>query len=277
MEFKLINPDTFVKVIEFNYDDLQKWITEQVEKYQNLSYTDETIKDAKEDRAALNKFRERIDAARKDVKKRYLEPYNNFEEKVKKLLALIEKPAAAIDTQVKEYEERKKSEKEEQIKEYFNAVVGDLSKLLSYDKIFDKKWLNATTNIKSVQTQIDQIIEKVKFDLQTIKDLKSEWELTLIDTYLQTLDIAAALREKTRLEERQKAIMEEGSVEQTMSIEQVANVSEQVNDQVSDQVSDQVEPVKIYTRKFWVKGSADQLRTLGQYMKEHGIEYGGIE
>lgn len=277
MEFKLINPDTFVKVIEFNYDDLQKWITEQVEKYQNLSYTDETIKDAKEDRAALNKFRERIDAARKDVKKRYLEPYNNFEEKVKKLLALIEEPAAAIDTQVKEYEERKKSEKEEQIKEYFNAVVGDLSKLLSYDKIFDKKWLNATTNIKSVQVQIDQIIEKVKFDLQTIKDLKSEWELTLIDTYLQTLDIAAALREKTRLEERQKAIMEEGSVEQTMSIEQVANVSEQVNDQVSDQVSDQVEPVKIYTRKFWVKGSADQLRTLGQYMKEHGIEYGGIE
>lgn len=276
MEFKLINPDTFVKVIEFNYDDLQKWITEQVEKYQNLSYTDETIKDAKEDRAALNKFRERIDAARKDVKKRYLEPYNNFEEKVKKLLALIEEPAAAIDTQVKEYEERKKSEKEEQIKEYFNAVVGDLSKLLSYDKIFDKKWLNATTNIKSVQTQIDQIIEKVKFDLQTIKDLKSEWELTLIDTYLQTLDIAAALREKTRLEERQKAIMEEGSVEQTMSIEQVANVSKQVNDQVSDQVSDQVEPVKIYTRKFWVKGSADQLRTLGQYMKEHGIEYGGI-
>ena len=277
MEFKLINPDTFVKVIEFNYDDLQKWITEQVEKYQNLSYTDETIKVAKEDRAALNKFRERIDAARKDVKKRYLEPYNNLEEKVKKLLALIEEPAAAIDTQVKEYEERKKSEKEEQIKEYFNAVVGDLSKLLSYDKIFDKKWLNATTNIKSVQTQIDQIIEKVKFDLQTIKDLKSEWELTLIDTYLQTLDIAAALREKTRLEERQKAIMEGGSVEQTMSIEQVANVSKQVNDQVSDQVSDQVEPVKIYTRKFWVKGSADQLRTLGQYMKERGIEYGGIE
>ena len=94
---------------------------------------------------------------------------------------------------------------------------------------------------------------------------------------MQTLDIAAALREKTRLEERQKAIMEEVSVEQTMSIEQVANVSKQVNDQVSDQVSVQVEPVKIYTRKFWVKGSADQLRTLGQYMKEHGIEYGGIE
>ena len=89
MEFKLIAPDTFVKVIEFNYDDLQKWITEQVEKYQGLTYTDETIKNAKEDRAALNKFKERIDAARKDVKKRYLEPYNNFEEKVKSLYEKI--------------------------------------------------------------------------------------------------------------------------------------------------------------------------------------------
>lgn len=268
MEFKLINPDTFVKVIEFNYDDLQKWITEQVEKYKDLSYTDETIKDAKEDRAALNKFRERIDAARKDVKKRYLEPYNNFEEKVKKLLTLIEEPTAAIDAQVKEYEERKKVEKEEQIKEYFNAVVGDLSKLLSYDKIFDKKWLNATTNIKAVQTQIDQIIEKVKFDLQTIKDLKSEWELTLIDTYLQTLDIAAALREKTRLEERQKELQQMPETEEVQVLNQVVEDNKKVETQ---------EPVKIYTRKFWVKGTAEQLKTLGQYMKEHGIEYGGIE
>lgn len=265
MEFKLIAPDTFVKVIEFNYDDLQKWITEQVEKYQGLTYTDETIKNAKEDRAALNKFKERIDAARKDVKKRYLEPYNNFEEKVKSLLALIEEPTAAIDTQVKAYEEKKRAEKKTQIEEYFTAVIGDLAKFLTLEKIFNQKWLNASVTIKNVQTEIDQIIEKVKFDLQTIKDLKSEWELTLIDTYLNTLDIAAALREKTRLEERKREL------EQT---EQVKPETEQVAVQVTEQVE---EPVKIYNRKFWVKGTADQLRALGQYMKNNGIEYGGIE
>lgn len=269
MEFKLIAPDTFVKVIEFNYDDLQKWITEQVEKYQGLTYTDETIKNAKEDRAALNKFKERIDAARKDVKKRYLEPYNNFEDKVKNLLALIEEPTAAIDTQVKAYEEKKKAEKKTQIEEYFAAVIGDLAKFLTLEKIFNQKWLNATVTIKNVQTEIDQIIEKVKFDLQTIKDLKSEWELTLIDTYLNTLDIAAALREKTRLEERKRELEQ---------AEQVKPEIEQATEQVAVQVTEQVEePVKIYNRKFWVKGTADQLRALGQYMKNNGIEYGGIE
>jgi len=265
MEFKLISPQTFIQAIEFNYEDLQKWITEQVEKYQNLTYTDETIKSAKEDRAALNKFKERIDTARKDVKKRYLEPYNAFEDKVKKLLSLIEEPANAIDTQVKAYEEKKRAEKKEQIETYFKAVIGDLSKFLTLEKIFNQKWLNATTTIKSVETEIDQIIQKVKFDLQTIKELKSEWELTLIDTYLNTLDISAALREKTRLEERKKEL--EQQTEKTVQ-------TELKTDQVSDQVSDQV---KIYERRFWVKGTANQLRALGQYMKNNGIEYGGIE
>lgn len=266
MEFNLISPQTFVNVIEFNYDELNNWIVEQVEQYKGLTYTDETIKNAKEDRAKLNKFRENIDNARKDVKKRYLEPYNKFEEKVKTLLALIEEPAKAIDVQVKAYEENKKVEKRAEIEAFYNAVIGDLASLLTLDKIFNSKWLNATTSIKSVQTEIEQIIAKVKFDLATIKDLKSEWELTLIDTYLNTLDVAAALREKTKLEERKKAIMEEGSIEQTMPIP----VFEEPK---------QEEPttVKVYTRKFWVKGTADQLRALGQYMKENGIEYGGIE
>ena len=267
MEFKLISPQTFVQAIEFNYDDLQKWITDQVEKYQGIVYTDETIKKAKEDRAELNKFRERVDAARKDVKKRYLEPYNLFEGKVKNLLTLIEEPAAAIDRQVKAYEEQQKTDKKEQIAEYFTATAGDLLKLITLDKIFNQKWLNATVNIKSIQTEIDQILAKVKFDLQTIKELKSEWELTLIDTYLNTLDISAALREKTRLEERKKELDKP-----SYSLEDIKKEIEQ-----PVIASEQPAEPKIYERKFWVRGTADELRALGNYMKEHGIEYGGIE
>ena len=115
IEFKIVSPQNFVKIIEFNYEELKNWITEQVEQYKGLAYTDETIKNAKEDRAKLNKFKESIDNARKDVKKRYLEPYNQFEDKVKTLLALIEEPTKAIDQQVKAYEEQKKAEKRVEI------------------------------------------------------------------------------------------------------------------------------------------------------------------
>lgn len=265
MEFKLINQKSFVQAIEFNYEDLQKWITEQVEQYKDLIYTDDTIKDAKDDRAKLNKFRESIDNARKDVKKTYLAPYNAFEEKVKSLLALIEEPTKAIDTQVKAYEQTKKDEKRTEIEAYYNATAGDLLSLLPLEKFFDSKWLNATVTIKAVQSEIDKIIAKAKFDIQTIKDLKSEWQLTLIDTYLNTLDLGKALAEKTRLETR-KAELENN---------QVVEVNKKVETPVPQTPT--AEEVKIYERKFWVKGTADQLRALGQYMKNNGIEYGGIE
>ena len=269
MEFKLTSPQNFVQVIEFNYDDLKLWIQKQVKKYQNLVYTDDIIKTAKEDRAALNKFRESIDAARKDVKKRYLKPYNAFEDKVKSLLALIDEPAKAIDSQVKSYETKKKEEKKTEIETYFNAAAGDLISLLTLEKIFDDKWLNATMSIKNVQSEIDKIIEKVKFDLATIKNLKSEWELTLIDTYLNTLDVAAALNEKNRLEER-KAAIENQKNETEKPVE--ATPAEEQKEVVEIATTE-----KIYERKFWVKGTKAQLIKLGDYMKANGIEYGGIE
>lgn len=274
MEFKLTSPQTFVQVIEFNYDDLQQWITEQVQNYQNLVYTDETIKNAKEDRAKLNKFRESIDAARKDVKKRYLEPYENFEAKVKDLLKLIEEPTKAIDTQVKAYEEKTKEAKRIEIESYYNANIGDLATLLSFEKIFNSKWLNATVTMKSVETEIDNIIAKVKFDIATIKDLKSEWELTLLDTYLNTLDISTALREKTRLEER-KAELEKQESKVEAKVETPENFEKDINVPIKNETV--AAEVKTYTRKFWVQGTKEQLIALGDYMKANGISYGGIE
>ncbi len=293
MEFQLISPQTFVEAIQFNYDELHNWITEQTEKYNNLVYTDDTIKEAKEDRAKLNRFRDNLDNARKDVKKRYLEPYNAFDAETKKLLAIIDEPLNAIDKQVKDYENKKKADKKAQIEEYFNTYIGDLNPFLTLDKIFNQKWLNASVSIKSVKEEINNILLKTNEDFKTIKDLKSEWEVNLIDKYFETLDIGAALREQKRLEMQKQAIEElkekeeaEKAVISKMETtqDQCARVSDMVETQNMDCHGSQniVEPrndsdIKIYTRKFWVKGTKEQLIALGQYLKDNNIEYGGIE
>lgn len=284
MEFQLISPQTFVEAIQFNYDELHNWITEQTEKYQNLVYTDDTIKEAKEDRAKLNRFRDNLDNARKDVKKQYLEPYNVFENDVKKLLAIIDEPLNAIDKQVKDYEEKKKADKKAQIEEYFNTYIGDLKQFLTLDKIFNQKWLNASVSIKNVKEEINNILLKTNEDFKTIKDLKSEWEVNLIDKYFETLDIGAALREKARLEEQQKRLeelkakeeAEKAVVKENLTAETTPTPSNRGELNQSVQVSDIVTE-KLYTRKFWVTGTADQLRALGQYLKDNNIEYGGIQ
>jgi len=272
MEFKLINPKSesgFIQAVEFNFDELQTELKTSLEKFQNIVYTDETIPEAKKDRAGLNKFKDIIETERKRIKNLCLKPYNDFEAKVKILTGLIDEPILAIDTQVKTYEQKKKDAKKEEIEKFFNDNIGELAELLPLEKIFNEKWLNASVSIKSVFDEITQIIDKVKFDLKTIKDLKSEWELTLIDTYLNTLDIASALAEKTRLEERKKQLEEQDKIQQA-EVENVEAVSSE------PEVLEVQEEVKLYERKFWVKGTADQLRALGQYMKANGIQYGGI-
>ena len=59
MELVIYKPtdDQFVKTIDFNFDELKQEITSALEKYQGLVYTDDSIKDAKTDRATLNKFK----------------------------------------------------------------------------------------------------------------------------------------------------------------------------------------------------------------------------
>ena len=133
MEFKLLNPESengFVQKIEFNFDELKNQISESLAKYKNLVYSDDSIKEAKEDRAKLNKFKEAIENRRKEIKALCLKPYNEFETKVKELTKLIDEPILAIDTQIKNFENEQKEAKQIDIKNFYDEVIVDLKELL---------------------------------------------------------------------------------------------------------------------------------------------------
>lgn len=210
MELVIYKPteDQFVKSIDFNFGELKQEMTAALAKYNGLVYTDESIKDAKTDRATLNKFKDALENKRKEIKKQCLEPYEAFEKKIKELTALVDKPILAIDAQVKSFEQAQKDEKKATIRAFYDDHIGDLAALLPFDKIFNEKWLNATVKIAESQESIMQTIGRVSSDLRTIANIKSEFELQVKDTYLQTLDLSSALNEGARLEQ-QKAKMAE--------------------------------------------------------------------
>lgn len=195
-------------VIDYNHEELKTWLSESLEYYNSLIVTEDSIKDAKADKAKLNALKKAIDDERKKVKKSCLAPYEAFEKKVKELLALIDAPVLAIDTQVKAFEEIKKNEKKAEIEEYFNFNVGHLKDLLKLEMIWDNRWLNVTFAMKDIEESISNSIKKVFTDLNVIKTMKLECEQRVIDVYLQTLDLSKALEEKARYEEQQKKIAE---------------------------------------------------------------------
>lgn len=201
MEFKLINPteDGFLKEIRWNKEELDAAVRKKIADYENVVYTEDSIKQAKTDRAELNKLSNAIDDRRKEVKKIINAPYAVFESEVKEILALIQKPIATIDRQVKTFEDQQKEEKKKSIQAAYDEVIGDLSAVLPFEKVFDSRYLNQTYKLAAAQEEVRQKIDKVRTDLDTIDSLESKYRLNAKDVYIKTFDLSKALAENKRL------------------------------------------------------------------------------
>lgn len=187
--------------IEFNYDELKREIAEKVEKYTNLVYTDQDIKQAKSDKAALNKVKKALNDERIRREKEYMKPFNEFKTEINEIISIIDKPIAIIDKQVKEAEEQKKQEKAHAIEELFEEM--EKPEWLSLGVIYNSKWLNATFAMKSVKEEIESRLEQIKNDLETLSNLP-EFDFEATEVYKSTLDINMAVNEGKRLAEIQK-------------------------------------------------------------------------
>jgi len=209
MEFQIhTNLELLPSVIDFNFEQLKQELTENLKYYTGLVVTEDSVKEAKADKAKLNALRKAIDDKRKDVKKACLAPYDAFEVKVKELLALIDAPVLAIDGQVKAFDEIVKTGKRNALCEYYEANIGDLLPLLPLTKIWDDRWLNVTFALKEAQETITAAIVKVGNDIKIIKSMNLECEKQVTDVYLRTLDMSKALEEKSRYEDQQKKLAE---------------------------------------------------------------------
>ncbi len=180
-------------------EELQAYLSE----YAGIAYTDETIKDAKKDRATLNKAKKVVEDARKAYKARCLKPYEAIEPQIKELTGLIEERRQQIDETVKEYEGRQKEAKEKEVREYYNRVSGSLGSDADkiYQKVFDPKWTNASTNAAKYREEIQIAVASAARDLESIKALDSPFEDTLKEVYLETLSMDAVLQKNGELKE----------------------------------------------------------------------------
>lgn len=194
----------FLKHIEWNKEQFMELVASMTEQYEGVTYTDEQIKIAKSDRATLNAMKKAISDRRIQVKKAVMEPYTKFETEVAEVVALIDKPIAMIDSQIKEYDERVKNEKKQALKEYFEEIAADLEGVLTFDRVFDQRYLNATVSLSKAKTDIKDKVERVNTDLNTLNSLDAEYRMFARDVYVRTLDMSQAMAEISRLQELKK-------------------------------------------------------------------------
>ena len=147
-----------LQIVNLEQTDITKWdfaaIKEELGKalsvYSTTEYTDENIKTAKDDKAYLAKAKKIIDDRRKEFKKQCLAPYEALEPQVKEIEGMIEEQRGAIDEFVRNYTARKKEEKKEKIRLYYDkksTALGELAGPL-FEKIMNPKWLNESASMR---------------------------------------------------------------------------------------------------------------------------------
>ena len=227
------NPDEghFLKSIGWNKDEIKKAVISITEQYKGLAYTEEQLQEAKADRAKLNAMKKDISDRRIQVKNALLEPYNVFEAEVNEVVALIEEPIAMIDEQIVAYEERTKEEKKQTLEKFFTENRADLPELITFDKIFNPKWLNKTSSLSSCKKEIKKAIEDITADLSAIRSsLSGKYSVYAEEFYLKReMNLSRALSEANRIQEMDKKAEEEE--EKRAKIEEEAKIRRELEAQ----------------------------------------------
>lgn len=277
----VISPLKKMEAIKFNYEELKGGLQESLKKYQNLVYTSQNIKEAKDDRATLNALKKSLNDEKIKIKKEFEVPYKDFEDKIKELIELVDKPASEIDKQVKIFEEAEKAKKRESIENIYAENIGSYADLIPLQQIYDSRWENKTYKETDIKKEIQDIVKKADSDIKVIAELKSEFEFQIKDTYFRTLDLGQALVEKQRLEKQKELLATikqqqvEVKVDPINNIDSVDSVRYAVEIDNSNEESTSVEE-KMISVAFRVECTESQLKALGEFMKANGIKYGRV-
>ena len=261
--------------ISFNFEEIRSELAGKLQVYQNMVVTESGIKEAKADRANLNKFKAALADSRNAVKAQWNQPLCDFEGKMKELERMVDEPIGAIDRQVKAYDEAKKQDKRQQIERFFEGAVGDLEEVLPLSKIWNDRWLNATYPMKDIEKEIVERIRKTHSDIGIIVAMQLPCCDQMLSNYLETLDMSRAMEEKHKYEQAQKAKAQAKQAEPAPSSPAEQPVAEAVVNTPQETAREAAPELRVLDFRVWV--TPEQMQALKAFLLENNIRYGRVE
>ncbi len=279
-----VNEVAIPEKIDFNYEELKAELTSKVSFYETLVYTDDQIKDAKADKANLNKLKRALNDERIRREKEYMQPFNVFKAQINEIIGIIDKPIAVIDEQVKAFDEKRKAEKQKAIEELF-ATIG-FQNFVTLEKIQDPKWLNASVSMKSIEDQMKSRMYEIGNDVLTLHNLP-ELGFEATEIYKQTLDINVAVSEAKKVSEiakkkaeakaREKAAEEARKAEEERKAQERAAEEQRVAMAQAMTPPEDVQPLPVHKPTFPVRFEAivteKQAVELAAWFTERHIQF----
>lgn len=272
--------------IETNFEAVDAYLTEAMEPYTQMVVTEDSIGDAKKTLAQLRKLKDGINSQKIAVKREWMKPYTEYEDKAKQLMSRVEAGISNIDGQVKDYDARRKEQKLQELKDYFDQEASRyrVEEYLDWNLIRNPKWANASFSVEDAVAEISGIITSTSGDVDYITGMGSPFEAAMLEEYRKCRDLRTVLALELRLKARQEA-------EERKKAERLAETfQDQENDGDGDVADEEPVPMqtaqfirpieeneppkpKLYDLAFSVKVTMQQAHALKAFFAEQGIEY----
>lgn len=202
--------------IQFNYLEIKSFLGEALSKYKGRVFDETEMAEAKKISADINRVAKQINDTRIQIKKQYLQKYEAFEEQCKELVALCNETNEGIKQQINAVAEARREAKLSLLEAFFKAnCKGEAAEFLTWEKICDKRWGNATYSQTEAEQEILKQINITLGNLEIIREWNSEFEIELFEEFKNTLDIRTVFDKKRKLDaakseqEKRRAIVEQ--------------------------------------------------------------------
>lgn len=184
--------------IRWNEAEVQQNLTEMLAAYTGRVYTPETIKDAKADRAAVNKLDKQLSDAARSAKAFYMKPLEEFLQSAKQMQGQCKAVSGAIDQQVKAVEEAERQDKQDALRAVYADCIGELREMIPFDRLLVPQWLNKTYDLAKAGRELRKSVETRREELRLIRETCGEDAEACTTEYLRELNLNAALVEHSR-------------------------------------------------------------------------------
>lgn len=284
--------------VEFNYEELEAILDENLKKYTGLTFTEDMATECRRTITELRKGKRAVDQYRIQTKKQLTESVTEFENQCK---ALNEKFDEVINPLVEQndlFEEKRKDEKREKVQVILGKVVTEfeLSEKHAAELVIEDSYLTKSKTFKSIEEELTTLAEHLKMkqdkrasDEEIIKGhvelTNTRHELDLIEsTYINLLDYQDFQEVRDRIESDAKSVIEQREEEKRRLAEEQAIKEKHDAEKVANEVvtpepavSTPEQNEEVFLEVYEAIGTESQLVALEEFMKVNNIEFKIIE
>ena len=264
-----VNPGTVTE----NFEEFKRMVSHELEtKYKNIEVSEESIKEAREARARLNKTKTALEEMFRSAKRQNEKPLEISKKRAEELKALLDDAINTIDIQIKQIEQRRRDEKYikalEIYKEVFSDVPADVRQFADRCSwICKAEWANSTYSDKKVREDCSKAKDEI---LSALQVLTGEFAPQMLQDFIQFGSLAKAQIEGGRL---QKA-KEDHEALLARQKEQKTTPPPEVKAEESLSYSSFKDPITVNSPTFYrTSPSDDRVGTVDMRLKGHLFQF----